>query len=94
MAKFKEKQGERDRKARSVNEAENPKQGFDNPFFRDHEERYDGGDLKLTSPAGSIFGAKESYLREDGSNAMEDAIADEIDGPSRRQNTYGKKQGR
>jgi hypothetical protein len=51
-----------------------------NPFFRSKESEFDGGDLTIKSPVGSIFG---DYLHT-GLNAMDTAIYADVPGKSKR----------
>jgi hypothetical protein len=50
----------------------NPTQGYENPFFRDYEKRFVGGEMTITSPVNSVF--DERRTRKDGSNTMEDVL--------------------
>ena len=55
----------------------NPREGYKNPFFRDAESRYDGGEKRTISPVASVF--SQDYLRKDGSNVMEDCLRKRLD---------------
>lgn len=63
-------------------EKQNPTQGYENPFYRDGESKYDGGDRAITSPVGSVF--NHGYLRKDGSNVMEDTLREQLKGNQKR----------
>ncbi len=63
-------------------EKHNPKQGYSNPFYRDSESTYSGGDRAITSPVGSVF--SHDYLRRDGSNVMEDTLKQQLGGHQKR----------
>lgn len=76
---------EKDMEARRkspLQDRENPTQGFDNPFFRDHEEGFNGQDLTIISPNRSIF--DESRTRKDGSNVMEDVLKEQAPAHAKR----------
>ena len=59
-----------------------------NPFFRGHEKDYDAGDMQIMSPVGSVF--SHDYLHK-GPNAMETALKEQLDGPSRKVVSRGAK---
>lgn len=59
-----------------------------NPFYRGHEKRYDAGDKQIMSPVGSVF--SHDYLHK-GPNAMEVALKEQLDGPSRKVVSRGAK---
>ncbi len=63
-------------------EKKNPSQGYGNPYFRDQEKHYDGGERRINSPVDSVF--SQSYLRKDGSNCMEDMLNKQLSGPSKK----------
>jgi len=48
---------------------------FGNPFFRDREKEFDGGDQEVHSPVMSVF--SEGYVRGDGSNTMNDVLREQ-----------------
>ncbi|MGB8520851.1 MAG: hypothetical protein WCD38_11880 [Candidatus Tumulicola sp.] len=58
-------------------EKKNPSEGYRNPFFRDKESEYDGGEKRTLSPVASIF--SHDYVRKDGSNVMEDRLTSRLD---------------
>lgn len=69
----------------------NPTQGFNNPFFRDHEHDFRGPDLTIDSTNDSVF--NEGYTRKDGSNTMVDVLKEQA--PASAKNTVpGKKGGK
>jgi hypothetical protein len=61
-------------------EKKNPSEGYKNPYFRDKESEYDGGEKRTLSPVASIF--SHDYLRKDGSNVMEDCLTKRLEGGS------------
>jgi len=61
--------------------AKNKGEGEDkNPFFRGRESEFNGGELTVMSPVGSIFG---DYIHQ-GQNAMDTAIEEQAPGGSKR----------
>jgi hypothetical protein len=57
-----------------------------NPYFREHESLYDGGEMKVASPVGSIW--DQGYLHE-GLNVMDKVIGEQAPQKSKR-STSGK----
>jgi len=51
------------------------KDEYKNPFFRGEEHEFDGGDMEVRSPVGSIF--DEGYVHK-GTNAMESGLAEQV----------------
>lgn len=69
-------------KKNSMQDQENPTQGRSNPFYRGRESDFNGPDLTVDSPVGSIW--DESRTRKDGSNVMEDVLKEQAPAHAKR----------
>ena len=59
------------------NSKKNPEQGFTNPFVRELEGHFDGGDLTIMSNVTSVFDT--GYVHK-GENAMEKGLREQAPG--------------
>jgi hypothetical protein len=60
---------------------DNPTQGWDNPFFRNYEGEFKGGDMEIMSPVDSIF--MESRVSSK-PNVMEEVLREQAPGHAKK----------